>query len=333
MEHWRRQFSVSSNVTAKATSLWREFMNEVYYPIEISNFRINDFEGNLEEIKLGDLQITKFVADEQQVERTKFHTKFDSSEDFIFIIPQRGALSYRQFGRQGQSPQYSSTLLLCSEPYWAACSGDYANVTIRIPASRIRERVKGIESLCGRTLARDNFLNGALSGMVGGFFENSTSLVGPDKALAARCADTVVDMVVLTLEREQGQFETSGGTRAMVYRRVLDFLRENLVDPDLSPLVAAQANGISVSYMNKIFRAAGQSVAKVIQDERLALAHETLVRQSTRCLSIGQIAFDAGFNNQAHFTSCFRAKYGATPREVRRSALEAFDRSRKLANW
>ncbi len=328
MENWHRQFSVSSNQTAKAASLWRDFMNEVYYPIEVSNIRKTEFAGNLEEIRLGDIQITKFTAEEQQVERTSFHTKFDRSEDFIFIIPQRGELSYRQFGREGRSPQYTSTLLLCSEPYWAACTNDYSNLTIRIPGARIRERLGNSENLCGRTLARDHFLNVAISGMVSGFFENSAELASPDKVLASRCADMIVDMVVLTLEREFGPDETRGSGRAMIFRRVLDYLKENLADPGLSPLSAAQANGISVSYMHKIFRASGQSVARVIQDERLSLAHETLMKSALRHLSIGQIAFGAGFNNQAHFTSCFRAKYGATPREVRRQALDILDRAR-----
>jgi hypothetical protein len=58
MENWHRQFSVSSLETAKAASLWRSFINEVYYPIEVFDIRKDEFAGNLEEIRLGDIQIT-----------------------------------------------------------------------------------------------------------------------------------------------------------------------------------------------------------------------------------------------------------------------------------
>lgn len=328
MDNWRRQFSVSSNQTAKAASLWRDFVNEVYYPIEVSNIRKTEFAGNLDEISLGDVQITKFTAEEQEVERTSFHTKFDRSEDFILIIPQRGELSYRQFGREGRSPPRCATLILCSEPYWAACTNDYSNLTIRIPAQRIRERIGKSETLCGRTFSREQLLSVAISGLVSGLFENSADIGSPDKELFSRCGDAIVDLVLLALERELGPGEAGGTGRSQIYRRILGYLRENLADPNLSPQAVAQANGISVSYMHKIFRTFGQSVTKVIQDDRLSLAHESLVKPALRHLSIGQIAFGAGFNNQAHFTSCFRAKYGETPREVRRSALTELDRAR-----
>ena len=47
------------------------------------------------------------------------------------------------------------------------------------------------------------------------------------------------------------------------------------------------------------------------------------MQANLRHLSIGRIAFDAGFNNHAYFTSRFRAKYGMTPRDARRVSLQS----------
>ena len=71
----QRRFSISSNETLNVASRWREFLCEVYYPMDAYRIDKSHFHGKLDEIQLDFLQITTFEADRQQVERTRFHTK------------------------------------------------------------------------------------------------------------------------------------------------------------------------------------------------------------------------------------------------------------------
>jgi AraC-like DNA-binding protein len=51
--------------------------------------------------------------------------------------------------------------------------------------------------------------------------------------------------------------------------------------------------------------------------ERLAQAHAKLINIRTATQSIAEIALDCGFNDISYFNRRFRARYRATPSEVR----------------
>lgn len=215
-------------------------------------------------------------------------------------------------------------MVLCSEPYWASSSDDFANMIIRVPASLIRSRVANCESLCGAAHRRSAVINSIIWNMVNGFFSGNLPLPPTEDPSLRRLAEIILDLVVFVLNRELGRDEPGDRShRGMIRNRIIEYLNAHLCDPALSPRKVATANGISVSYMNKLLRPSGRSLARRVLDERLTLCHERLSQASLQHVSIGRIAFDAGFNNQAYFTSRFRAKYGATPRDVRRAALAA----------
>lgn len=320
----QRRFSISSNETLNVASRWREFLCEVYYPMDAYRIDKSHFHGKLDEIQLDFLQITTFEADRQQVERTRFHTKFDQSEQFVFLIPRRGVMRWEQFGRDSTMSKFTSTMVLCTEPYRASCEDDFANVTVKIPADLIRRRIKNSESLCGAAHRQSAHVNATIWNMVAGFFDGSLPPPPTGDPFGRRLAEMILDLVVFALDREQGKDEPADGShREMMRNRIVEYLRSHLCDPTLSPQAVASANGISVSYMNKLLHASGQSVSQRLLDERLALCRDRLLQANLRHLSIGRIAFDAGFNNHAYFTSRFRAKYGMTPRDARRVSLQS----------
>lgn len=325
-ERARRSFAVSTGETPDATSKWREFLCEMYYPMEAFGIDKSHFRGRLDEIKLDFLQISTCEAEHQSVKRTRFHTKFDTSEQFIFLFPTKGVTRRAQFDRDCALNAFASTMVLCSEPYWASSSDDFANMIIRVPAALIRSRVANCESLCGTAHQRSVMINSVIWNMVAGFFNGTLALPSAEDPSLRRLAEIILELVVFVLNRELGGDEPADAShRGMIRNRIVEYLNAHLCDPTLSPQKVATANGISVSYMNKLLRPSGRSMARRVLDERLALCHARLSQASLRHLSIGRIAYDAGFNNQSYFTSRFRAKYGVTPRDIRRAAFADFD--------
>ena len=324
-ERLRRSFSVSTGETPNASSKWREFLCEMYYPMDTYGIDKAHFRGRLDEIRLDFLQITTCEADHQSVKRTRFHTKFDSSEQFIFLFPTKGTTRRAQLNRDCALTAFASTMVLCSEPYSASSSDDFANMIIRVPASLIRSRVANCENLCATAHQQSRVINSIIWNMVAGFFSGTLPLPPAEDPSLRRLAEIILDLVVFVLNRELGREEpVDSSYSGMIRNRIIEYLRAHLCDPALSPQSVATANGISVSYMNKLLRPSGRSMARRMLDERLALCRDRLSQARLRHLSIGRIALDAGFNNHAYFTSRFRAKYGATPRDVRRAAVAAF---------
>jgi AraC-like DNA-binding protein len=87
---------------------------------------------------------------------------------------------------------------------------------------------------------------------------------------------------------------------------------------DLSLAALAAEVGCSPFYLARLFRrATGSSIHAFRVDLRLRRSLE-LVAGSGRDLAA--VALDLGFGSHSHFTSVFRAAYGITPSELRRTA-------------
>ena len=101
--------------------------------------------------------------------------------------------------------------------------------------------------------------------------------------------------------------------------RVLTYVRQHLTDPELTPERIAAAHNVSVRQLYKVCAEAGVSLEQWVIEQRLEAARAELVAPAGRRRSIAAVARSCGFSDPSHFARRFRAAYGATPREWRRS--------------
>lgn len=107
----------------------------------------------------------------------------------------------------------------------------------------------------------------------------------------------------------------------LLFNRASQYIDENLVDPELSPLQVAAAMGVSLRYLNMVFAKHEVGVSRTIWHRRVLRAARDLQNRALSELSITSIAFALGFNDSAHFTRAFRRVYGQTPSAFRHQAL------------
>jgi AraC family transcriptional regulator len=102
---------------------------------------------------------------------------------------------------------------------------------------------------------------------------------------------------------------------------VIDCLEADLSHtPSLSQL--AEHVGVHPSHLARVFRQTYmETVGGYLRRRRLERAEQALI-SSRR--SIAEIALEAGFWDQSHFTRSFRAQFGHTPLEYRRTAQRAY---------
>lgn len=79
----------------------------------------------------------------------------------------------------------------------------------------------------------------------------------------------------------------------------------------------AAACGISTRYLHKLFQGQEFSVSQWIREMRLQGA-EAEIHAAGPGRTLADIAYKWGFNDQAHFCRCFKARFGMTPRAARR---------------
>jgi transcriptional regulator GlxA family with amidase domain len=103
--------------------------------------------------------------------------------------------------------------------------------------------------------------------------------------------------------------------------RVQHYILENLDGVDLSPRAIAEANGVSVRQLHRVFSATGTTVCLWVRKARLARCAAELRSSTAGSEGITDIAFRWGFNDSAHFSKTFRAEFGQSPRAYRAEHL------------
>lgn len=93
-------------------------------------------------------------------------------------------------------------------------------------------------------------------------------------------------------------------------------LEENYADPDFKVDQLASAMAMSDRQLQRKLKAlVDHSPAEYLRSYRLAMARKKL-REGTQ---VGLVAEAVGFSSQAYFASCFKAEFGSTPSQFRRS--------------
>jgi AraC-like DNA-binding protein len=119
----------------------------------------------------------------------------------------------------------------------------------------------------------------------------------------------------------QGQPAEPARTSLAKYHlsRIKQFVLANLQDPELTVGKVSARLKISPSHIHRIFGNEHQTFAEWLWDQRLAACKEALEKSADTRLSISQIAFSHGFSNSSHFSRTFKARFGMSPSEARRS--------------
>ena len=106
----------------------------------------------------------------------------------------------------------------------------------------------------------------------------------------------------------------------------------NLQEEALSLQSVADAVGISVRHLSRLFAQQDTSVAELILQKRLSRARDELRDPRYAEQSISATAYRWGFASHAHFSRAFKAAFDITPTELRRSRDTLTVRGRQAAN-
>lgn len=162
------------------------------------------------------------------------------------------------------------------------------------------------------------------------------TLIAPERGLGSMLADGMRSLRRHRHEMAAGEWNTALGavfelaagvfgrsepervglaTRDVQRARALRYLESHLADPALSPRAIAAGLGMSLRYLHLLFEA-GDSVGATILARRLDRCRSAL-HDPTERRTISEIAFAWGFNDAAHFSRTFKARFGMSPRDAR----------------
>jgi len=99
--------------------------------------------------------------------------------------------------------------------------------------------------------------------------------------------------------------------------RIRAFIERHLGDPDLSPVMIADAHHISVRALHKLYEAEDQPIAASIRRRRLERSRQDLLDPSLGNRPVSAVGARWGFQDAPVFSRAFRAAYGLPPSQYR----------------
>jgi AraC-like DNA-binding protein len=103
------------------------------------------------------------------------------------------------------------------------------------------------------------------------------------------------------------------GARAAQLSAAKRHIDLNLADPGLTPTKVADALGLSVRQLHRLFEHSGSSFARYVLRQRLLRCRDAVAGATGTGRSVVDIAFGWGFNSMATFYRAFANEFGAAP--------------------
>ncbi|MER5978375.1 helix-turn-helix domain-containing protein [Streptomyces sp. NPDC001857] len=294
---------------------WREALNRTLGPMAVTARGEGPFRGRIATTRLGPLRVSSLDADPQRAGRTHRHLARADAEHVVVGVLTAGRATLVQDGRKtdvgtGDLVVYDTTRpysLDCPEPF----SARVAHMPRRIPGLGEEE----LRQVTGSAFAASE---GPAALLVSFLTALTSSAPACSPAVAARLAASVVDLFGTLVDVRTGQVaDRDAGAHEHLVRRVRAHIDGHLRDPELSPHTVASAHHISVRYLHRLFEREGVTVARLIQQRRLAECARELGRRDASAPTVSAVAQRWGFANPAHFSRVFRGAYGVSPREWR----------------
>ncbi|MFD7839067.1 helix-turn-helix domain-containing protein [Streptomyces sp. NPDC059761] len=283
-------------------------------------------------LDLGGVQVSTFDFSSLHSLRTAAHVRRSDPEQYQLGLVADGTMSLAQNRRD--SGLFSGDMVLwdTSLPMESlALPGDgglIRAVTLSFPRNAMPLRGARVERLLAQRIPGGHGLGAILAQ-----YMLSLAAHGADcgQAELNRLGTVALDLVGACLAGQLGaedKLPAEARSRALL-ERINAFIDHNLGDPQLTPSAVAARHGISLRWLQLVFREQGQTVAAGIRQRRLERCRADLADPGLLTSPVHTVARRWGFTNPAVFSRTFREAYGVSPTEFRQWAVgEA--RARKI---
>lgn len=200
-------------------------------------------------------------------------------------------------------------------PYTWESPADSKLFGLQIP----RERLAGMKMPAMITSQNAKPDAGGMKSVLSGYLCTLDGQIGRIAEQAAiLLADTSLGLVAAMLEDERRAPTKTEDALAMLRLRAAKFVGARACDPEFTVDKLAKALHCSRRYLYKAFSGESLSPEKMIWQVRLERSCNALLDPRNVGRPIASIAFDHGFNSDAHFIRAFKTRYGMPPARYRR---------------
>jgi AraC-like DNA-binding protein len=239
----------------------------------------------------------------------------DGNDDIIFQWS-TGAASGEQRGREFVLDAGDAVLLSCCDPGGATLRSNCDAISLSVPRSALGHLLHDAEGCVARPIRSDPTALRLLRHYLAFLREEAPAV---SAALQRLAVSHVYDLlaVVLGATRDAAETARGRGIGAALLCAIKADIGANLTNGDLSVADLAARHRITPRYVQILFEREGMTLTQFIREQRLARAHAMLASPRFDGSRVIDIAFTCGFNDISFFNRVFRARYSATPADIR----------------
>lgn len=243
----------------------------------------------------------------------------DGEDSFMLLFSRGGDVHVTQHGVEATIGRGGGIVLDSTRPFSVTGRDFVKSWAIKLSRRDLSLLMPDHDDLGGRTIGADN----PAARLLMGYLDQAAATATMGDQLSRMFGKHVLDLVALGFgaSRDAHETITQGGVRAARLSAVKADVLANIGHPGLTLNVVALRQGISASYIRKLFDSEGTNFTAFVHGLRLQRAHRMLNDLRSAGLKISVIAFEAGFGDLSYFNRTFRRAYGVSPSDMRAEML------------
>ncbi len=308
-------FSLNGVGDRERYDLWRESISCIFEVEADREVRGEDFHAEIDAHMFGSIMLARTESRGQQWTRSPSIMARDGMDHYMIQLYERGQMLWSTPYGDFDFPENGLVVFDLAQEVTTR-TDDFANISLVVPRDMLQGTLKSADDQHLRVLRAEE-------PMVKLLRDHMTSL----KQLAARMtarqaaeiAPATAGLAAACLNAALGENPDQQAGVAMARLTVIRrFIEANLSAPELSAEWIALRAGVSRSKLYALFEGYG-GVAAYVRERRLRRALLALTDSSARHRPIYDIALASGYDNDTSFARAFRARYGVTPRDIRKA--------------
>lgn len=301
---------------------WSDIVCATYVQVECAphtEAHTQDFRGRIATCELSALQLTWVQSQAQHVRRTQAKIASDPEDYFLVNIQAAGQSYLVQDGRQALLRRGDFALYDSTRPYMLTFDGDFQQYVIKLPGKCLRTALQATERLTATAVSGQCGAGQLMINMITTLAQNIDTLA---PASAAAVADSITHILIAGLSAlPAAQKQSVSHLKRYQLERIKAEVSRSLRDPQLSVAFLSARLNTSASTLHRAWAGQACSLSAYIWSQRLEHAKRDLCEPNFAARSVSEIAFSWGFNDAAHFSRAFRARYACSPRELRGGSI------------
>ncbi len=302
---------------------WQKYFSYFWGPANVTAQSNSHFDASVQSQKIGDLRLNNVRFQGQRIKRKPGHSELLDGTFHALNIVRHGAGTLTR-------PDTTTTVRAGEIMFSSSRCGNvftvpknYVSTQLMVPTKLLTDYIPNTPEVIVFHKAASSMKMSLLSCMLDQLAQTShgQNVDGSTGGLIER---QLLELLALAIETDECSPISDESSVRFAHRlRVQRFIHEHLSNPDLNPNIIAEMNGLSESYLHRIFVSSGHSLMQTVKHLRLDKAKSLLLSEAQPKLSMGEIAHQCGFASHSSFTRAFQQHFGLSPKDMRHLKAEA----------